>query len=139
MRFVIADAAGAILQQCATGMSLEDVLATWDLSGGRQAVLVAEWVQDQTHWRVVDGAVVERAAMAPAVSAAAIAADGVAEAVISGLPDPCTVQVTGPAPVGPLEVTGGSLTLTATLPGAYRVRVSADPTHKPWDVTIHAS
>lgn len=139
IRFVVADAAGVVLYQASTVLAWADVLAHWHLPGGQQAVQLADWLADPSHWRVVDGALVERATMAPAVSATAIAADGLAEAVISGLPDPCTVRVAGPAPVGPLTVSGGTLTLTASQAGAYRVRVTADPTHAPWEGTIDAA
>lgn len=90
-------------------------------------------------FRIVAGAVVERAEMTPAVSAATFTADGLAQCVISGLPDPCRVAITGAVRAGPVEVTGGTLTLTSTQPGAIRVAVTADPTHKPWEVTIHAA
>jgi len=137
--FVVADAAGTILYQASTVLSWEDVVAHWSVPAGAQAVQVDAWVQDRMAWRVVDGAVVERAAMSPVVSTTAIAADGVVEAVISGLPDPCRVMIDGPAPIGPTIVEGGTLTITASQPGAWRVRVEADPVYQPWSVTIDAS
>lgn len=139
IRFVVADAVGVVLYQASTVLAWTDVLVHWHLPAGQQAVQVADWLAEPAHWRVVDGALVERATMEPAVSATAIAADNVAEAVISGLPDPCTVRVAGPVPAGPLLVAGGTLTLTASQAGAYRVRVTADPTHAPWEVTIDAA
>ena len=90
-------------------------------------------------WRVVDGEVVERRIMTPIVSTATIAADGIATAVLDNLPDTCTVTITGAVTAGPVEVTGGALTLTSTQPGAITVSVRADPTHKPWETTIHAA
>jgi hypothetical protein len=89
-------------------------------------------------YRLVNGAAVERATMTPAISAATFAADGIAQCVISGLPDPCRVRIAGAVQAGPVEVAGGTLTLTSTRQGAIRVSVTADPTHKPWEVAIHA-
>jgi hypothetical protein len=94
---------------------------------------------DPMAYRVADGDVLERDAIAATVSAETIAADGSAECTISGLPDPCRVMVTGAVQAGPLDVTGGTLTLTSTQPGDIRVSVTADPTHKAWEVTIHAA
>lgn len=94
---------------------------------------------DPMAYRIVNGEPVERATMSPAISAATFAADGLAQCVISGLPDPCRVTITGAVQAGPVEVAGGTLTLTSTQPGAIRVSVTADPTHKAWEVTIHAA
>jgi hypothetical protein len=90
-------------------------------------------------YRIVNGEPVERASMTPAISTATFAADGLAQCVISDLPDPCRVTITGAVRAGPVQVAGGTLTLTSTQPGAIRVAVTADPTHKPWEVTIHAA
>lgn len=90
-------------------------------------------------YRIVNGEAVERATIAATVSANTIAADGIAECTIAGLPDPCRVSISGAVQAGPAEVTGGTLTLTSTVPGAIRVAVTADPTHKPWETTIHAA
>ena len=48
-----------------------------------------------------------------------IAADGVDEAVLANLPDPCTVVINGE----PHEVTGGSLELSADVPATYVVEI----------------
>ena len=90
-------------------------------------------------WRVVDGTLIERATMTPTVSAATIAADGIATATITGLPDPCVVSIAGAVTAGPVQVTGGALTLASTQPGEIRIAVRADPTHKPWETTVHAA
>ena len=80
-------------------------------------------------------------AIAATVSAATIEADGAAECVVSGLPDPCTVTVTGPgaAAWGPHPVEGGELVLTATEPGDLVVSVAAPPRYLPFETTVHAS
>ena len=59
--------------------------------------------------------------------------------MLLGLPAPCTVTVRGVVSAGPLEVTGGSLTLTSTAPGANTIAITADPIWKPWEDTIHAT
>jgi hypothetical protein len=89
-------------------------------------------------YRIVNGAAVERATMTPAISAATFPADGIAQCVISGLPAPCRVRITGAVQAGPIEAAGGTLTLTSTQPGAIRVSVTADPVYKTWETTIHA-
>jgi hypothetical protein len=95
--------------------------------------------QPGSHYRVVDGEVVERPAIAVTVSADTIAADGVDECVLSGLPDPCIVTVRGVVSAGPLEVTGGSLTLTSTALGPITISITADPVWRPWDGVINAA
>jgi hypothetical protein len=88
---------------------------------------------------ILGGLVVERATISATVSAATIPADGIAECVIAGLPDPCRVTIIGAVSAAPAEVNGGTLTLTSTQPGAITIRVTADPTHKPWETVIHAA
>lgn len=75
------------------------------------------------------------------VSAATIAADGAAECVIAGLPDPCTVTVAGPgsASWGPHPVESGELTVTATEVGDIKVTVSAPPRFLTFETTVHAT
>lgn len=97
-----------------------------------------EGVHDGATYHVVDGEVVERATMTPSVSLATIDADGEDESVVSGLPDPCTVQLRGVVTAGPTTVTGGSVTITSTVPGTITVRVTSEPTHKAWETTINA-
>lgn len=90
-------------------------------------------------YRIVDGEVVERGTIAATVSANTMAADGIAECTIAGLPDPCRVMISGAVLAGPAVVAGGTLTLTSTQPGAIRVSVTAEPTHKAWETIIHAA
>lgn len=94
---------------------------------------------DPVAYRIANGEAVERAAIAATVSADTIAADGIAECVIAGLPDPCRVMISGAVLAGPAVVAGGTLTLTSTQPGVIRVSVTADPTHKAWETIIHAA
>jgi hypothetical protein len=90
-------------------------------------------------WRVVEGELVARLPVPVTVSAPVITADGEDQCVLSGLPDPCTVLVHGVVQAGPVEVTGGSLTLTSTAAGAITVSIVADPVWKPWETTLHAT
>ena len=90
-------------------------------------------------YRIVNGAVIERASVIATVSTNLIAANGAEECVIAGLPDPCRVTITGAVSAGPVDVVGGTLALTSTQPGAIKVTVRADPTHKAWETTIHAT
>jgi hypothetical protein len=90
-------------------------------------------------WRVVDGVLVERPSINPIMSSTTIPANGVSECVIAGLPDPCRVIVRGPVSAGPIEIIGGTLTLTSTEPGEIRISVRADPIYKPWEAIIHAA
>jgi hypothetical protein len=100
------------------------------LPGGRQAFIAANYA--------LAGAVVPRQTMTPAVSAATIAADGIAASVITGLPDPCTVTVSGVLAAGPSVVTGGSVTLTSDQPGDITIAVAAAPAWLPWSTVVHA-
>jgi len=131
---------GAIENLCRASLPAEWVLDHWAYpDGGGIVMLAAPLAGPSYFYRVVDGGIVERDGMDVALSATTIAADGVAECVLSGLPDPCTVTITGAVLAGPLTITGGSLTLTSTTPGAIAIRVTADPAWKPWEATIHAT
>ena len=91
-------------------------------------------------FRLVDGAVVPRDAMPePTVSATTIAADGVAEAVITGLPEPCRVLVRGPSNSTTLDVADGEIVLTSTVAGDIEVTVDASPAYLAWRTIIHAA
>lgn len=125
--FVVYEAAtGRIAYTAHSDADPEVILAQWPRQPGHAIAFVGATV-DPRQWWVVDGTIVARAPMDLAVSKTAIAADGFDEAVITGLPDPCTVIITGAVAWGPAEVAGGTLTLTASMPGAFRVGVVAGP------------
>jgi len=111
----------------------------WSLSYGDIEALPGPPGLEPHGWRVVDGELAARLPIPVIVSAPVITADGEDECVLSGLPDPCTVVVHGAVSAGPLEVTGGSLTLTSTAAGAITVSITADPVFKPWQGAIHAT
>jgi hypothetical protein len=148
MRYVIHDAAGAILWAGQTNAPPEEV-AAWIWPEGAAFLEVAEDVANPLAWRVQAGALVARAVMAPSFSAASIAA-GSGAATLSGLPDPCTVSVQrqrpGAAPIeaglylsGPAEVAGGSLALSSAEPGRLVVDVSAGLEYAPWRGTVEVT
>jgi hypothetical protein len=76
---------------------------------------------DMTHY-VDTGteAVTEKGSLAAGWNKQVITADGVDEAVLSGLPEPCTVYVDGV----PEEVLDGSLEFSVEDPGYYRIVVN---------------
>jgi hypothetical protein len=90
-----------------------------------------------THY-VADGVVVERTEMAPNVSTTSIAADGIAVATIAGLPNPCTLVVTGPLAQAATEITDGAVEFTADVAGDYTLSITATA-FLPWSVVIHAT
>ena len=97
-----------------------------------------EAIAEPRAWRVVAGELLPRAAMAPAISQATFAADGEDTCVVSGLPDPCVVAIRGAITVPRTAVSGGSVTITATVPGDVVLRVTADPTYLAWETILHA-
>jgi len=138
--FVTFEANGAIKNVCQASLPAAWVVEHWARPpGGGLVVLPMPLTGPMGDYRVLDGQVVERLAMAVEISAASFVADGVAECVLSGLPDPCTVTLTGAVSAGPLDVVGGSLTLTSTTPGVIQIRITADPVWKPWEGAIHAT
>ena len=139
--FVTHDAAGAIVNTCASTLPGEWVMQHWTYpEGGGVALMPAPLDGPAEHYRVGPLAeVLPRDVMTPSVSALEIAADGVAEAVIAGLPVPCVVEVTGAVAAGPVEVTGGVVSITSTEPGALRVRITAGVQWRAWEVVINAA
>jgi len=111
----------------------------WSLSYGDIEALPGPPGLEPHGWRVVDGELVARLPIPVIVSAPVITADGDDECMLSGLPDPCTVTITGVVSAGPLEVTGGSLTITTTTHSAIQISIAATPVWKPWEGTIHAT
>lgn len=91
---------------------------------------------------VVSGDLVPGDPFTPTVSTSTIAADGVEECTISGLPNPSLVsvrhispQITDPSP--DTEVTDGEIVLTAILPGTITVRI-VSPGNAHWTGSIDA-
>ena len=88
-------------------------------------------VSDLTHY-VDAGEITARAALAADFDTLTITADGVDEATLSGLPDPCTVYVDGVA----TEVTGGEFIFAAASWGTYVIQVNEVAyLPKRWEIT----
>jgi len=145
---VIHDAAGAIQWFGSTDGPAE-AMAAWPLPAGLALLVVEAPISDALSWRIEDGALVARGVISPSVSTARIAADGVAESVVSGLPDPCTVTVSRQAPGaalheaarlvhGPAPLAGGVLTVTTTEPGRLLIDVAAGLAWVPLRLVIDA-
>ncbi|RVT96257.1 hypothetical protein EOD42_14185 [Rhodovarius crocodyli] len=89
-------------------------------------------------FHVAGGAVLQRVAAPIALSASSIAADGEAQAVISGIPDGAEISVRGAASVPWTPVIGTAVTLTSTEPGQMLVTVRLPPPYLEWRDVIHA-
>jgi len=86
-------------------------------------------------------AVLDRPAMQVQVSKLSIAAGGTDEAVLTGLPDPCSVVIDAPDPLVETtvqEVAGGGFVFAAADPGTYTVEVRYFP-FLPYEVEITAT
>lgn len=88
----------------------------------------------------VDGAGAH-ARLAPPItlSATSIAADGVAEAVIAGIPAGSVLTITGATAVDPAPIDDGEVFLTSTAVGALEVRLDCPPPYLRWEATVHAT
>jgi hypothetical protein len=86
----------------------------------QQPNIVAEWpATDSTHY-VFDGELLDREPLGASWDKTEITANGIDEATLSGLPDPCTVRIDGE----PHVIVGGQLELSATNPGSYLVQIN---------------
>jgi hypothetical protein len=81
---------------------------------------------------VENGSLVPRATLNATWSKTTITANGTDTAVLSGLPDPCTVMIDGEAH----EITGGSLEFAASSPGVYRISIDeVQYLPEQWEIT----
>jgi len=81
---------------------------------------------------VENGSLVPRSTLNATWSKTTIAANGTDAAVLSGLPDPCTVMIDGE----PHEITGGSLEFAASSPGVYRISIDeVQYLPEQWEIT----
>jgi len=86
---------------------------------------------------IQNGRVTKRPNMVAQLDKSAIIADGVDVAVISNLPIPTTVTISGPGFLT-MEVTDTTAEITADIPGTYTVRCVAFP-HLDYEVQIVAT
>ena len=83
----------------------------------------------------------ERPPLVVSLDRTSIAADGIDEAVLTGLPDPCEVVIDADDPTVETtvaQVTGGGFVFTAEDPGTYVVEVRRFP-FLPFQATIEAT
>lgn len=96
-------------------------------------VAFSQGASDASHY-VTDGAVTPREEWASAaLDRADILADGVDAATLSGLPDPCWIDVNGE----PVEVVGGEFEITAPTPGLIRVEMIGRYIGVLWLISAH--
>lgn len=121
--------------------SLAAALAPW----GADAHAITEGGSDPARHFVAtlggEPAVQERPAMQARADRTAVAADGVDEATLTGLPDPCTITVDADDPdteTSVHEVAGGGFVFAAETPGTYSVTVDHWP-FLPWRVEFTAT
>lgn len=88
---------------------------------------------------VDDGVLRQRIAIEAVVSTFDIAADGIDEADITGLPIPCTVTISGALSVDAFELVDGSLTITSDAIGDILITIDAAPPYLSLSMTIHAT
>ena len=104
----------------------DPAIATTDPEAGR-------W-DDSTHW-VVDGQLVERPVMSLEVDKTVIEADGVDQAMITGIPSGATVRIDGQ----PDEVVhDGTVSFGTEVAGEYRLRFEAFP-HRDAEIVVTAT
>lgn len=89
-----------------------------------------------THY-LVSGEPVPRPEQSSVIDATEIVVSNEEAATITGLPDPCTVNVTGPTGYQSVSVEGGTLQFSAAIPGTYALQVEAFP-FLPMEFTVNA-
>jgi hypothetical protein len=93
----------------------------------------------ETHYRTAGGDILPRGAILGALPPT-VAADGIEEVVMAGLPMPCELTVEDPnKQMTQATVTGGTVTLTFALAGTWTIWVEAPPEYQTWKGTILAT
>lgn len=119
-----------------------------------EGVVWIEGAHDPIYSRLVDGAAVLLPAVPYTMTGDAVA-DGVTECVLTGLPDPVQAILLRQGPPTPFDLsrgeivswimegdgtaTGGTLTLTFTVAGDYKLLLVAQETHRSTEVLFHAT
>lgn len=88
-----------------------------------------------------EAVILDRPAMPAQTDKATVAADGVDELTLTGLPDPCEIVIDEPDPnveTTTVTVTGGGFVFTADDPGVYTVQVTRFP-FLPFTVQVTAT
>lgn len=98
-------------------------------------LIEGEW-SSLTHY-FANGEPTERPTQSSAIDVTEIVASEGEHATLASLPDPCTVNVSGPTGYQPVAVEGGTLQFSAAIPGTYTLQVEAFP-FLPMEFTVNA-
>lgn len=116
--FLVTDTNGRILRWGSSSPQSVDVQAQED-----ELVFLGTGETDTHYVNVITGEVLDRPTMVVSVSSTSIPANGVSEAVISGLPNTTTASVTG----NEVTVTDGTLEFSVDLQGVYTIDLKSWP------------
>lgn len=145
--FALVDTVSGMIEQAgSTTASIADVNADWDLGADIIAVETETLLDNPRDYygtvSIDNGqpvvGVSPREDMTPTLSGAALDADGADTVVVSGLPNPCSVSVSGPLS-GSASFTDTTLTLTVAREGVYTLTFTSEPVYRPWSCTVEAS
>jgi hypothetical protein len=126
--FVVTDWQGRIRK---VGLCADDDIPL-QAGPGMGAMATSSRANPRTEYaNLQDATIVPRLPLGATWSKTTVTADGVDEAVLQPLPDPCTVYIDGVAEV----VVGGALELSLEAPGVYRVSID-EVQHLPqeWEI-----
>lgn len=99
---------------------------------------VSQAMGDPDRWWWNGQDVVPRELSPVAISTNTIAADGLEEVTISGIPAGTEISISGALVVPWTPVEGGSVTLTSTEPGRLSIRLRMPPPYLDWRGTVNA-
>lgn len=123
-------ATGEILR---TGSAPDDMIAIQAIAG---ETVIEGTANDITQY-IAAGVVTNKPPMGCTIDKTTMIANGVEVATISGVPNPTTARVSGPAS-STATVTDGTLQLTFDLPGTYKVALTS-LNKLPQEFTINAT
>lgn len=87
---------------------------------------------------MVDGVILDRVAPPISMSAASIAADGLEEIEVSGIPEGSSMRISGAVTLPWTLIESGVATLTASIPGASSISVRCPPPYLAWSGAFDA-
>lgn len=122
-----------------TSGSMPDFMVPLQAGAGQKWVITPDGVHYRTHYiSDVDLGLWALKAALPAPDKTAVTADGADAATIVGLPNPTFYKIAGDGDDAG-TVTDGTLVLTFTAPGRYRLLLDAGVAYLPVEVEIVAS
>ena len=101
----------------------------------RHDITMAEHTQVSLGFRRfawVEGALAARSPVTITLSATSIAADGVEELEVTGIPDGARLRVSGAVSLPWTVITGGEAVLTASVPGSVMLELRCPAPHADW-------